>query len=928
MPMNKDISVKKSRLKLLVMIIIFMIISIFYLRNSWFRYDNIARKEAISLARSLEVMLHAEHLSDLSANAEDIDKPQYHNTKESLIGLAKADNPVQRAYLLGEKNDEIIYLMDSYDEDSPNYSLPGKVYGHNKEEIIDLFVSGDVLLTPERTDNEGTWISVLIPIKDVNNDKVIAVFGNDYSVAEWNVGIWNHMLPDVIILIFLVILTFFLLRFWYQHNILKSLHKKIAFDEALYQSVFEQAPIGIVIGGGKKYITKSEFGAPVINSMFERIIGRSSDELKHYSWTELTHPDDLETDLNLFDRFKSGEIEGYTLQKRFIRPDGSVVWTNMKISNLIGSMDNNATHLCLLEDITAKKEVEDSLKESERSKSLLISKLPGMAYRCKYDKKWTMEFVSDGCYKLTGYMPESLLNNKDLSFNDLITEEYREPLYNEWTRILAVRLPFKSEYEITTANGERKWVLELGEGVYDTDGNVVALEGIILDISDRKSFENHLIYINEHDRLTGLFNRRYLETLLIEDATSGFAGKRAFVGINLSSVHLLSLTYGFYYSQDVIKRVSQTLQTLCNDRRQLFNTYVNRFIFYIRGYEDKSELADFCDEVIATLESVLSIERIGGGIGIVEIDEDNMYDNEKLFKNVLIASENINSGMNADFECCFYDKGMEASIVREEIIRNELVSIIETECSNRLFLQYQPIFNLNADMVCGFEALARVRIKELGLISPSEFIPLAEKTKLIVQLGRNIIYQALAFLKRLDSIGYGNVSVSINISVIQLLKMDFIKEFLEIINEMGVNPLNIGIEITESVFASNYEEVNKILGELKAIGIKISIDDFGTEYSSLVRERELNVDCLKIDKYFIDELLVLKDDEAITADIISMAHKMGHYVIAEGVEDLRQLDYLKRNGCDKVQGYLVSRPLDEDVAIDFLRGYGHISRCD
>lgn len=926
--MNKDKSVKKSRYKLLVMIILFLIISIFYLRNSWDRYENISRKEALSLAKSLEVMLHAEHLTDLTASAEDLVNPQYLTTKESLIELAMDDNPVQRAYILVKKNNEIIYLMDSYNEGVPSYSQPGKVYSNNKEGILDLFVSGEVLLTPETTDNEGNWISIFIPIKDDSKDEVIAVFGNDYSVAEWNAGIWNHMLPDIIILIFLIILTFFLLSYWYQHNVLKSLHKKIAFNEALYQSVFEQAPIGIVIGGGKKYITRSEFGAPVINSMFERIIGRSSDELKDYSWTELTHPDDLETDLNLFDQFKKGEIEGYTLQKRFIRPDGSVVWTNMRISNLIGSMDNNATHLCLLEDITDKKEIEDSLKESERSKSLLISKLPGMAYRCKYDRQWTMEFVSDGCYKLSGYMPESLLYNRDLSFNDLITKEYREPLYKEWTRVLAARLPFKSEYEITTASGDIKWVLELGEGVYDDDGNVVALEGIILDISDRKSFENHLIYINEHDRLTGLFNRSYLESLLIEDATSGFAGKRAFVGINLSSVHLLSLTYGFYYSQDVVKRVAQALKTLCNDKRQLFNTYVNRFIFYIRGYKDKSELADFCNEIITALESVLAIERIGGGIGIVEIDEDNMYDNEKLFRNVLIASENINSGMNADFECCFYDKGMEASIVREEMIRNELVSIIETECSNRLFLQYQPIFNLNSDMVCGFEALARLRVKDLGLISPNEFIPLAEKTKLIIQLGRNIIYQALGFLKRLENIGYRNVSVSINISVIQFLKVDFIKEFLDIINEMEVNPLNIGIEITESVFSSNYEEVNKILGELKAVGVKISIDDFGTEYSSLVRERELNVDCLKIDKYFIDELLVLKDDEAITADIISMAHKMGHFVIAEGVEDLRQLDYLKRNGCDKVQGYLVSRPLDEDDAIDFLRGYGHISSCD
>lgn len=923
---KKDL-IRRPWFKLSMLILFFILLSGVYLRNSWIRYENIIRNEAISLADSLEVMLHAEHLTELTTGPLDLEDPQYISTKKSLVELAEADNPIHRAYIIVERESELIFLIDSTREESPDYSSPGQVYTKNNDYIRDLFDAGKDSHTSTQRNKSGTWITIFAPIKDLTEDRVIAVFGIDYSAQEWNASIWNHMLPDIIILIFLFILTFFFLRFWYQHKVLKSLNRKIAFDEALYQSVFEQAPIGIVIGGGKEYITESEYGAPVINPMFENIVGRKREDLKHYQWTDLTHPDDLEADLNLFDQFKRGEIDGYTLEKRFIRPDGSIVWTNMKIANLKDSLDNNATHLCLLEDITIKKNVEDSLKESERSKSLLISKLPGMAYRCRYDKEWTMEFVSDGCYKLTGYMPESLLNNKDLSFNDLITQEYREPLYEEWARVLANRLPFKSEYEITTSKGERKWVLELGEGVFDEFGNVVALEGIILDISDRKSFENHLIYINEHDVLTGLYNRRYLENLLIEDANSGFMGKRACIGINLSSIHLLSLTYGFYYSQDVVKRVSLTLQSLCNDNCQLFSTYVNRFIFYIRGYEDKDELVRFCDEIISTLESVLSIERIGGGIGIVEIDEHNMYDNEKIFKNVLIASENAISGINTDFGRCFYDKAMEIQVVREEMIRNELVSIIETECTSRLFLQYQPILDLKSDKICGFEALARISSDLLGQLSPIEFIPIAEKSKLIIKLGRNIIYQALGFLKRVENLGYRNINISINISVIQLMKADFIKEFLEIVNNMSVNPTNVAIEITESVFSSNYEEVNTIIGKLKELGIRISIDDFGTEYSSLVRERELNVDCLKIDKYFTDELLVLKEDEAITADIISMAHKMGHCVIAEGVEDINQLEYLRNNGCDKVQGYLISKPLDEEDAILFLNSFGDDSVC-
>jgi EAL domain-containing protein (putative c-di-GMP-specific phosphodiesterase class I) len=139
------------------------------------------------------------------------------------------------------------------------------------------------------------------------------------------------------------------------------------------------------------------------------------------------------------------------------------------------------------------------------------------------------------------------------------------------------------------------------------------------------------------------------------------------------------------------------------------------------------------------------------------------------------------------------------------------------------------------------------------------------------------------------------------------------------IDEKQVNPENIGLEITETVFASNYQEINSILGELKDLGIKIAIDDFGTGYSSLARERELNITCIKIDKYFINKLMLLKDEEAITGDIIAMAHKLGHSVIAEGVEHERQRQYLLKYGCDRIQGYLISKPLSESAALDLLR---------
>jgi EAL domain-containing protein (putative c-di-GMP-specific phosphodiesterase class I) len=291
---------------------------------------------------------------------------------------------------------------------------------------------------------------------------------------------------------------------------------------------------------------------------------------------------------------------------------------------------------------------------------------------------------------------------------------------------------------------------------------------------------------------------------------------------------------------------------------------------------------------------------------------------DTLLKKLLIASEKALNTYEREFAICFYDDDMEAQITRAEDIKRELAKAASDEDDGGLFLLYQPILDLKQNRICAFEALARLKSDKLGIVPPLEFIPIAERTKLIIPLGYKIIKKSLAFLNRLKASGYGSVGVSINVSVIQLLNNDFLENLFKIIADMGANPENICIEITESVFASNYQEINNIIGHLQETGLHIAIDDFGTGYSSLARERELQVNCLKIDKHFIDKLLITKPEKAITGDIISMAHKLGHCAIAEGVEHKKQLKDLQSFCCDKIQGYLIGRPLDEGAAIALL----------
>ena len=696
------------------------------------------------------------------------------------------------------------------------------------------------------------------------------------------------------------------------------------YEQTLYESsltlntLLDQAPLGIALSHGE-YPSSSEDGQTIFNAAYERITGRTREELIALGWAQITHPDDLARETELFRRFQAGEIEGYSLEKRFIRPDGSFVWVNVLLAPLKRRSDIKYNHLCLIQDITERKAVESALWESERSKSVLLANLPGMAYRCDHDHQWTMRLVSEGCYDLTGYRSESLLDNKNLSFNDLIVPEYRAPLWAEWARVLESRSPFRYEYEIISASGQRKWVLEMGQGVFDASGNVQALEGIIIDITDRKEQEIKLRLISEIDSLTGLHNRRILENLLAKDVADCVEGPRAVVLLSLKKIHSISMTYGYNFSERIIAELAAGLSGLVNENKRLFQISFERFAFYIKHYESVDELTDLCHLIVSLVDGIQILRTIGCGIGILEFTCQSC-EAENIIRNASTAAERADESQSFGYR--FFDRDMEAAVKREAEVKEALVRLANESPSERLFLQFQPILNLKTNRVEEFEALARFKSEKLGMVSPLEFISLAEKTQLIIPIGKKVLELACAFQKRIQSLGYRYVRIFVNVSAVQLFRSEFLADFVSVLKEYEVDPATFGLEITESVFADNYHVINEKLEKLMEIGVKTSIDDFGTGYSSLARERDLKINSLKIDKSFIDKLLFLRPEQAITRDIIAMAHRMGHTVVAEGVEYPVQKQFLLDHDCDMMQGYLFSKPLDEDAAIELLAGQG------
>ncbi len=236
-------------------------------------------------------------------------------------------------------------------------------------------------------------------------------------------------------------------------------------------------------------------------------------------------------------------------------------------------------------------------------------------------------------------------------------------------------------------------------------------------------------------------------------------------------------------------------------------------------------------------------------------------------------------------------------------------------------LLFQPRLSLTSGRITGVEALLRWHSEELGEIMPTAFIPIAEETGMILRIGEWVMREACRALAKWQSNDLPDISMAINVSVLQLLRGNLPQLLAEVLEESGAPANRLELELTESMVMANAAETRSMLNQLRQLGVSLAIDDFGTGYSSLVYLKQLPIDMLKIDKEFIDDLTRDPDDEAITTTIITMAHSLGLNVIAEGVESQVQLDFLRKHGCDEIQGYWLSPPLDDEQCQAFIHSW-------
>ncbi len=693
--------------------------------------------------------------------------------------------------------------------------------------------------------------------------------------------------------------------------------RKLQEEILTIETLIQQAPIGIVIASRNTALSKDQPDEILeVNQSLIRITNRSKEELTKLGWQNITHPDDVEKDYKLFRELENSPHTSFVTESRYIRPDNSFVWVNISIAKLDIDNGYKYNYLYLIQDINKRKQAEIKLFESERSKAVLLDNLPGMMYRCKLDRNWTMLYVSSGCLELTGYSADALLDNKLYSYNDLIKESYKEAIWQNWQTAISKKTKFLEEYEIITANGKSKWVWEQGQGIYDDEGNVLYLEGLIIDINDRKKNELSLKHVSEHNALTDVLNLRSLEKMILNQQIEGKIKQAAMVMIYVRRYNHIVTTYGYKIGNQLILEITKILSELSDDKHILFQPFSDRFVFYIPSYYKKGTLKTFAQKIVDELDKRIKQRAIGFSIGIIEIDHKRKEDAATLLRQAAIASEHYN--LNHQISYSFYDKKVAERNTREKIITEALEKYIYDDTYADFHLVFQPIVDLKTSLIVGFEALARFKDTFLGDITPNEFIPVTESSLLILPLGRKIMEKSFVFAKKLENEGFNKTVVSFNVSAIQLLNASFIHDLTDFISLYQVNPANLNIEFTESIFSDNYQEINNKIDQIHALGLQVSIDDFGTGYSSLAREEELNVNCLKIDRHFVKKITKMKPEKNLISDIISMAHKLGHQVVAEGVENRKQLDYLLKHNCDLYQGYYFSQPLSEDDALAIL----------
>ncbi|MGF1751732.1 putative bifunctional diguanylate cyclase/phosphodiesterase [Vibrio cionasavignyae] len=514
--------------------------------------------------------------------------------------------------------------------------------------------------------------------------------------------------------------------------------------------------------------------------------------------------------------------------------------------------------------------------------------------------------VNSAFVRITGYELSDVIGTNP---RFLQSGHHDIAFYQDMWAKLAIDGQWKGEFINRKKNGSIYPQMTTISVLKDEDNTLMHHICVFEDISAQKADEENLRRMAFYDPLTNLPNRVHLSSLLEQHIEAGRKHHKSFATLFLDLDHFKHIndSRGHLYGDQLLEQVAQRLNTVLEHRANIARIGGDEFVIVLSDFDSEGELLDTIDGIMGVFNSSFILDqheslRVSASIGVALYPKDG-HDSETLLKNadtaMYLAKKNGRNGY------AFYSPDLTKSSVLHVRIQSALHEALE---KNQFYLVYQPQYSLADNRLIGVEALLRWQHPDLGLIPPSSFIPIAEKTGLIQKIGAWVLRESCLQGNRWLAEGRDFGRIAVNVSALQLQNSDFFPVLEAVLEETRFPAKRLDIEITETFLLFNPEKAIATLEQLSSLGIEISLDDFGTGYSSLSYLKGLPINKLKIDQSFVKDVPDNNDSNAIVNAIVAMGQALCLKVVAEGVESLQQSEYLKQKGCEYGQGYLFSKP--------------------
>ncbi len=623
------------------------------------------------------------------------------------------------------------------------------------------------------------------------------------------------------------------------------------------------------------------------------------------SWAELLHPDDRDLVCKAWiDHLKTGAL--YDVEYRSRAKTGGYRWFNSR-GQAAWDASGRATYMAgVVHDITSHREAEERVQK--------IFHLSPTATSISMLEDGRLLDVNEAFCALFGYTRDELVGHSMLELGLITDLEARAELAHRFRSERRLR---GYELQVCLRSGELRNVLVSAE-MMDFMGERRGLV-TINDVTDRKRYEARIEYLANHDELTGLPNRGLMRDRAAQAVAQArrTGGQLAVMFLDLDRFKVINDGYGHPFGDALLKQTANRLKSLMREGDTVARHGGDEFLILLPNLRRMADAYVVAQKILDSFEAPIAFDgieaHVNTSIGVALFPQDGQ-DVDTLITNADVAMYRSKELGGAVYQFFNVDMSRE-SHRRVQLEKHLRVALAHHE----LDIEYQPRVDIVTGRMTGCEALVRWNHPAMGSISPTQFIPVAEESGLIVPIGDWVLHTACAQNKAWQDAGLAPVAVAVNLSARQFLRQDVVAWVMRTLEATGLAPRMLELELTESLIAEDPDKVASTIKQLRAEGVRFSIDDFGTGYSSLSYLKRFPVDFLKIDQSFVKNVGSASDDEAISLAVISLAHSLRLKVIAEGVETVEQRDFLRAHGCDEIQGYYFSRPLPAAQLAETLR---------